>query len=130
ELLRPIQVTTAASGTQRLRAFAGPSSPRIEQLVVDAPAGADRLLQQDLLRSASHVIIPVSPSAIDIHATANFIKELLLHGRVRVHGIQVGVVANRIRGARPIYAPLERFLRCLGMPFLTRLTDSEIYIDA
>ena len=129
-LLRRIHAANAAPNAPGLRALATYLPPEIERLVVDAPAGAPRLLQQDMLRRASHVIIPVSPSAIDIHATANFIKELLLQSRVRLNGIQVGVVANRVRGSRPVYAPLERFLRSVGMPFLTRLTDSEVYIDA
>lgn len=129
-MMRRLYVANAASNAPGLRAFATYLPPEIERLVVDAPAGTSRLLQQDLMRNASHVLIPVSPSAIDIHATANFIKELLLQSRVRMHGVQVGVVANRVPGTRPVYAPLERFLRSLGMPLLTRLADSEIYVDA
>lgn len=116
-----------AEGLRSLRMYVLPST---EHLIVDAPAGVSKLQLQDMLRTANQVIIPVAPSAIDIHATANFIKDLLIQGRVRVHGVRVGVVANRVRDSRPVYAPLERFLSSLRMDFITRLRDSDVYIDA
>lgn len=125
-----IHASNAAQPTSGLRSLRMHFPSNTEHLIVDAPAGATRLLQQDMFRTANHIIIPVGPSAIDIHATANFIKELLLAGRVRTHGIQVGVVANRVRDSNAVYAPLERFLNSLGMPFLARLRDSEVYINA
>jgi chromosome partitioning protein len=125
-----IHASNAAQPTSGLRSLRMHVPSHIEHLIVDAPAGASRLLQQDMFRTANHIIIPVGPSAIDIHATANFIKELLLAGRVRTHGIQVGVVANRVRDTSAVYAPLERFLNSLRMPFLTRLRDSDVYINA
>lgn len=125
-----IHGANAAPSTSGLRSMARFVPETIRHLIVDAPAGASRLLQQDMLRKANHIIIPVAPSAIDIHATANFIKELLLTGRIRASGVKVGVVANRVRNLRPEYAPLERFLHSLRMPFLTRLNDSEVYVNA
>src|SRR5882762_2318307 len=53
-------------------ANAGP--PKTRQLVIDTPAGASGLLLQEMLGRAHCVIIPVVPSSLDIHATANFIK--------------------------------------------------------
>jgi chromosome partitioning protein len=100
------------------------------QLVVDAPAGPSRLLLQDLLARAQSILIPVAPSSIDVHATANFIKELLLVGHVRFRNIRVGVVANRVRSGKPVYAPLERFVATLGIPFLGKVSDSEVYVEA
>lgn len=101
-----------------------------QQLIVDAPAGASRLLLQEMLGKANCIVIPVAPSSFDIHATANFIKELLLVGRIRARNIRLAVVANRVRNARPVYEPLERFLNSLGMPLLTQISDSEVYIEA
>jgi chromosome partitioning protein len=125
-----IHGANAAQPTSGLRSLRMHFPANTEQLIVDAPAGASRLLQQDMLRNANHIIIPVGPSAIDVHATANFIKELLIAGRVRTQGIQVGVVANRVRESSGVYAPLERFLNSLQMPFLTRLRDSDVYLEA
>jgi chromosome partitioning protein len=101
-----------------------------QQLVIDAPAGASGLLLQEMLCRPDCIIIPVAPSAIDIHATANFVKDLLLAGRIRARSIRLGVVANRVRASSPVYQPLERFLKSLGLPFLTRVSDSDMYVKA
>ena len=102
----------------------------IQQLIVDAPAGISRLLLQEMLNKANCIVIPVAPSSIDIHATANFIKELLLVGRIRARNIRLAVVANRVRSARNVYEPLQRFLNSLGMQLLTQICDSDVYIKA
>jgi chromosome partitioning protein len=101
-----------------------------QQLIIDAPAGTSGLLLQEMLSRADCIIIPVAPSAIDIHATANFVRDLLLVGRIRTRNIQLAVVANRVRSSMPVYQPLERFLNSLGLPFLTRISDSDAYVKA
>lgn len=102
-----------------------------QQLIIDAPAGPSRLLMQDLLaRAPQSILIPVAPSAIDVHATANFIRELLLVGHVRLRTTRVAVVANRMAGDRPVYEPLERFAACLKIDFVARLSNSAAYVDA
>jgi chromosome partitioning protein len=100
------------------------------QLIVDAPAGPNRLLIQELLDRAQAILIPVAPSQIDIHATANFIKELLLITCVRHRNIRVAVIANRVRTSTAVYEPLERFVNSLRLTFLTHLLDSDVYIEA
>ena len=100
------------------------------QLVIDGPAGASGLLLQDMIARAHSILVPVQPSAIDIHATANFVRDLLLIGRLRSRNIRLAVVANRVRRSSPVYQPLERFLSSLGLPFLTRLSDSEVFVQA
>ncbi len=102
-----------------------------EVLVIDAPAGANGLLLKELVRRANYIVIPVAPSPIDIHATADFIKDLFLVGGARTANAKIAVVANRVRNrSTPIYASLERFLNSLKMPFLTSISDSEIYLQA
>src|SRR5437868_10367664 len=100
------------------------------ELVIDAPAGASGLLLQEMLLRTHCILIPVAPSAIDIHATANFIRDLLLAGRIRAAHIRLGVIANRVRKTSPVYAPLERFLTSLNFPLLGRLSDSEVFVNA
>lgn len=100
------------------------------QLLIDAPAGASGLLLQEMLSRANCIVIPVAPSAFDIYATANFVKDLLLVGRIRTRSIRLAVVANRVRSSAPVYRPLERFLGSLGLPFLTRISDSQVYVTA
>ena len=116
------------AGALRSIAMHVPAGTR--QLIIDAPAGASGLLLQEMLARAHCILIPVQPSAIDIHATANFIRDVLVVGRVRARSVRVAVVANRVRRSTPVYQPLERFLSSLGLPFLTRLSDSEVFVNA
>lgn len=102
-----------------------------EVLVIDAPAGTGGLLLKDLVRKSNYIVIPVAPSPIDIHATADFIKDLFLIGGARTANAKIAVVANRVRNrSAPAYAALERFLSSLKMPFLSSISDSDVYIDA
>ena len=101
-----------------------------EQLIIDAPAGTSGLVLQDMLARSHCILIPVAPSPIDIHATANFIRDLLLTGKIRANNIRLGVVANRVRRANPVYQPLERFLTALNLPLLARISDSEVFVTA
>jgi chromosome partitioning protein len=101
-----------------------------QQLIIDAPAGVSGLVLQELLSRAHCILIPVAPSAIDIHATANFIRDLLLTGKIRANNIRLAVVANRVRKANPVYEPLERFLKSLNLPLLARLSDSDAFLTA
>jgi chromosome partitioning protein len=99
-------------------------------LIMDAPAGPSRLLLQDLVARTQTILIPVAPSSIDVHATAGFIKELLLVCHVRFRNIRVAVIANRVRNSKPVYVPLEKFVASLGIPFLGRVSDSDVYVEA
>ena len=98
--------------------------------VIDAPGGVKGLLLQEVVGKAELMVIPVGPSSIDVHATADFVKTLLLLGMVRTRNIRIAVVANRVRSSMPVYEPLERFLRSLSLPFLARISDSDTYIRA
>jgi chromosome partitioning protein len=101
-----------------------------EQLIIDAPAGPNRLMMRDLLDRSNAILIPVGPSKIDIRATASFIRELLLITCPRHQHIRIAVVANRARETTGFYEPLHRFVNSLRMAFLTHLFDSDVYIDA
>ncbi len=133
---RPPEVPTihgangAQSQTTGLRSMGKYVPPTTEQLILDAPGGPSRLLLQEILGRTSSIVIPVAPSVIDIQATANFIKELLLVGGIRHRNIRVAVVANRVRSSTTVYEPLERFVSSLGLSFLARILDSEVYVEA
>jgi chromosome partitioning protein len=113
-----------------LRSYAKYVPPTVRQLIIDSPAGPSRLLLQDLLNRASSIVIPVAPSVIDIQATAGFIKELLLVGGIRNRDVRVAVVANRVRSSMSVYEPLERFVTSLKLTFITRIMDSDVYIES
>ena len=114
----------------QLRSFGMYVPAHTGQLIIDAPGGVSGVLLQELLCRANCVLIPVTPSSIDIHATAHFIKDVLLTGLVRTRGIRIGVIANRVRRSMPVYQPLERFLSALNLNLIARLLDSDAFVRA
>lgn len=102
----------------------------IEKVVIDAPAGVNGITLQEMCKRADLIVIPVAPSSIDVHATADFIKDLMLVGKVDFKKTKIAVVANRVRSNRPMYKPLQRFLKSLSIPFVTTIYDSVNYIQA
>jgi chromosome partitioning protein len=114
----------------QLRSFDMYVPPETRQLVIDAPAGSSGVLLQEMVDRAHCIVVPVVPSVIDIHATGNFIKDLLSMSRVRMGGARVGVIANKVRVSMPAYQPFLRFLEALQIKLLTRLLDSDMYLKA
>lgn len=104
--------------------------PGTERVVVDTPAGLDRAALDQHLREIDAVLIPVLPSSIDAHATADFIRDLLLKGRALDKEIRVGIVANRVRQNTLAFQRLERFLERLQIPMVTQLRDTQRYVQA
>jgi len=101
-----------------------------QRIIIDAPAGVDDIQLQNFVRQANTIIIPVLPSPIDIHAATHFIQSLLLVGKVRQHGVRVGVVANRVKQNTQVYQSLQRFLDTLKLPLITTLRDTQHYVRA
>jgi len=114
----------------RLRSFDMYVPPETRQLVIDAPAGSAGVLLQEMVDRAHCILVPVVPSVIDIHASGNFIKDLLSMSRVRMGGARVGVIANKVRVSMPAYQPLLRFLDTLQLKMRARLLDSDVYLKA
>jgi chromosome partitioning protein len=114
----------------RLRSFESHVPSDTERLVIDAPAGASGMLLQEMLERAHCILVPVVPSAIDLHATANFLRELASWGRVRAGSVPVAVVANKVRRSMPAYVPLEQFLQAANLKLLARLIDSDVFLRA
>lgn len=114
----------------QLRSFEMYVPPDTQQLVIDAPAGSAGVLLQEMIDRAHCIIVPVVPSVIDIHATGNFIKDLLATSRVRSGEIRLAVVANKVRVSMPAYQPLLRFLDSIELKLQARLLDSDVYLKA
>jgi chromosome partitioning protein len=114
-----------------------------EVLILDAPAGIHGAELTALVRRAQTILIPVLPSATDIRATAHFIHDLLLVGKVERKQTRLATIANRVPeiGARDrmlntlgidtlhmrLFRPLQNFLERLRIPFITALPDSPCY---
>jgi chromosome partitioning protein len=98
--------------------------------ISDTPAGCDRVDIEDRVAEADVILIPVLPSSIDIHSTADFIRDLLLTGKARSHNTRLAIVTNRTRIRTRAVEKLERFLEKLDIPVIARIRDTQNYITA
>lgn len=125
-----VHVASRANNTGVTRSFQMRVPPETECMIIDAPAGVTGNELRDLIGYVDTIIVPVLPSAIDIHAVTRFIEELLLFGKVRQKGLNVAVVANRAKKNTLTYRSLERFLKSLKLPFVTTFRDTQNYVHA
>ncbi|MDX1517238.1 MAG: AAA family ATPase [Woeseiaceae bacterium] len=99
-------------------------------LVIDSPAGLTHDDLRELTRDSSSILVPVLPSAMDIHAASRCIADLLLVAKVNRSERKLAVVANRTRKRTKSFAKLMRFLDSLGIPIIAVLRDSQNYVHA
>jgi chromosome partitioning protein len=99
-------------------------------LITDTPAGHTGIDLADRVGESDIILIPVLPSAIDIHSTANFIRDLLLVGKARAQNKQIAIIANRTRVRTKSLETLERFLRNLDIPVIAHVRDTQNYVRA
>ena len=103
---------------------------RTGRVIVDTPAAVEAQEMVDLTRTADKILVPVLPSAIDIHACSRCVQNLLLVAKVHRNDNRLGIIANRVRVNTLIYGSLSRFLGTLGIPIVATLHDSQNYIHA
>ncbi len=101
-----------------------------EYVVVDAPAGLQGLDMVDRVTGAHIVIIPVLPSSIDTHATADFIRDLYLVAKVKTKNIRLCIVCNRVKANTLSLRSLEKFLHAMDVPVIARLRETQNYNKA
>lgn len=99
-------------------------------IIMDPPAAVARKDLVSLIARSDMVIIPVLPSPIDIYAAADFIRDLIVYGKIRTTQKPLAIVANRVRTNTVIYDQLKQFLQSLKLPFVATLRDSQNYIHA
>ena len=99
-------------------------------LIVDSPAGITHDDLRELTRDACSILVPVLPSAMDIHAASRCIADLLLVAKVDRRERKLAVVANRTRKRTKSYSNLMRFLDSLGIPIIAVLRDSQNFVHS
>jgi chromosome partitioning protein len=99
-------------------------------IITDTPAGYALVDVEDRVAEADVILIPVLPSFIDIHSTADFIRDLLLVGKARAHNTRLAIVTNRTRIRTKAVDKLERFLQNLDIPVIARIRDTQHYVTA
>jgi chromosome partitioning protein len=83
-----------------------------------------------MLDRSSAIVVPLVPSSIDLHATGNFLRDLIGTGKMRHAQIPIAIVANKVRRSMPAYAPLQHLLDSLGLKLVARLIDSDVFLRA
>ena len=99
-------------------------------LIVDSPASLSHDDLREVTRDASSILVPVLPSAIDIHAASRCIADLLLVAKIDRRDRKLAVVANRTRKNTKSLEKLMRFLDSLGIPIIAVLRDSQNFVHA
>jgi chromosome partitioning protein len=104
--------------------------PETERIIVDTPAALNLREFGRVVPEADVVLVPVTPSPIDMFATANFIRDLLLHSHIRVKRERIAILPNRAKANTLALAGLERFLTTLNIKVLDALRDTQKYVAA
>lgn len=101
--------------------------PQTTRMVIDAPPGlkGPELAQQ--LKGADYILIPMLPSWLDICATADFLRELVVNLKVHQSKARLAIISNKVRKNTTAYKDLEAFLNKLNIPVLAQLRDAQNY---
>jgi len=99
-----------------------------QRLIIDTPPGLKGPDLREQLKGVDKILIPVLPSPLDIFATADFIRDLLLDVKVRLNDTSIGIVANRVKKNTIAFQSLERFLNSLNIPVVAQLRDTQNYL--
>jgi chromosome partitioning protein len=99
-------------------------------LIVDSPASLTHDDLREVTRDATSILVPVLPSAIDIHAASRCIADLLLVAKIDRRDRKLAVVANRTRSNTKSFKKLMRFLDTLGIPIVAVFRDSQNFVHA
>lgn len=102
----------------------------IRYLITDTPAAMDTPDLVEFTAGAHAILVPVLPSAIDIHAASHLIADLLLVAKVSRRMGRLGVIANRVRENTLGFRKLMAFLDRLQIPIVGALRDSQSYVHA
>ena len=94
-------------------------------VVLDTPAGLHGSKLDAVLKIADRVLVPLQPSLFDIQASHAFVQAL----REQRRSVKVAVIGNRVREGTIAADQLRQFLDTLGVPVLTMLRDTQLYVQ-
>ena len=99
-------------------------------VIIDLPAAITGDQLHAFVYLADSLLLPVTPSDIDVYSATRFIAELLLDAQLDRTERRVGIVANRVRERTRSFAMLMRFLGSLQIPMIGALRDSQNFVQA
>ena len=95
-------------------------------VVLDTPAGLHGKRLDEVMKLADRVLVPLQPSIFDIHATHEFVRQLLAHKRS--DRVQIALVGMRTREGTIATDQLRSFLDGVKLPLLGFLRDTQNYV--
>jgi len=95
-------------------------------VVLDTPAGLHGKRLDEVMKLADKVLIPLQPSIFDIHATHEFVRQLLAHKRS--DRVRIAIIGMRTREGTISTDKLRGFLDGLRVPLLGFLRDTQNYV--
>ena len=95
-------------------------------VVLDTPAGLHGKRLDEVMRLADKILVPLQPSIFDIHATHEFVRQLLAHKRSE--RVQIAIVGMRTREGTISTDQLRGFLDGIKVPMLGFLRDTQNYV--
>ena len=104
--------------------------PGSRQMIVDLPAAIPENQLHYQTYDANSILIPITPSEIDIYSAARFIANLLLVAQFDRRNRNLAIVANRTRRNTISYRMLMRFLTSLEIPIVAKFRDSQVFVHA
>ncbi|MFL6662305.1 MAG: AAA family ATPase [Rhizobacter sp.] len=95
-------------------------------VVLDTPAGLHGKRVDEVMKHADKVVVPLQPSIFDIHATHDYLREIV--ARKRSSHVQVGIVGMRTKEGTISADQLRQFLGTLDVPVLGYVRDTQNYV--
>ena len=95
-------------------------------VVLDTPAGLHGKRLDEVMKLADKVLIPLQPSIFDIHATHEFVRQLLAHKRS--DRVTCAIVGMRTREGTIATDHLRSFLESVKVPMLGFVRDTQNYV--
>ncbi|MEW5769101.1 MAG: ParA family protein [Pseudomonadota bacterium] len=117
-------------GLPPIARFSQNANPAPDWLVIDSPAGLHGKMLERVLKLATRIVVPVSPSLFDIAASQDFLAALREERAVRKGKVFVGVVGMRIDPRTRMGLTLQEFLDQQGLPVLAYLRYAQSYVQA
>ena len=98
----------------------------VTHVVLDTPAGLHGKRLDEVMKLADKVLVPLQPSIFDIHATHDFLRQLLAHKRRE--RVQIALVGMRTREGTIATDQLRNFLDGVKLPLLGFVRDTQNYV--